>query len=163
MTKLFFLLITLSTLVSCNDALRTRVGQCQTADSRFVECAKAGDALSTDEFRKMYIAEVSVPIIVGAKQLILNENAHDVDHDQELTCEVDVAKGTQFSYTINKGVLTLRNGITLLSLTKTNGSSSEGLVGTWSMAETTKTQQTITELKFSNLEEVKIRKVCNLK
>lgn len=163
MKKLILILVSLFSLTACNDALRTRVGNCQTADNRFVECSKSGDALTAGDYRKKYIAEVSVPIIVGTKQIILNDDAHDIDHDQELTCELDVAKGTQFNYTISKGILTLRNGITLLQLTKTNGSSSEGLVGTWAMSESDKTSQTITEMVFSNLEDVKIRKICNLK
>lgn len=163
MKRLTLILISLFSLTACNDALRTRIGQCQSADGKKVACAISGDALSVDEYRKMYIAEVSVPIIVGTTQLILNEDAHDLDKDNELICELDVAKETQFNYTISKGVLTLRNGITLLQLSRSNGSSSDGLMGTWAMTETTKTTQTITELTFTDLENVKIRKVCNLK
>lgn len=162
--KHLLLIISLFTLASCNDALRTRVGKCSTADNRFVECAKSGDALSTDEdARKRYIAEVTIPIVIGKSQLILNEDAHDIDEDDELICELDVAKGTQFNYTIQGGKLILRNGITLLTLTKTNGSSSDGILGTWSMSESEKKVKTITELQFTNHEEVRMRKVCDLK
>lgn len=162
--KYLFLLVSLFTLASCNDALRTRVGKCQTEDNRFVECANSGDALTADDdARKRYIAEVTIPIIIGKSQLILNEDGHDIDDDSELTCELDVAKGTQFDYSFQGGKLILRNGITLLTLTKTNGSTSNGIIGTWAMAEVGKKVKTTTELQFHNLEEVRIRKVCDLK
>src|SRR6476660_2836054 len=97
--KSVLFILTLLAITGCSDQMRTRLPN--TASNQ-------GDALTTDQdtFRKMYIAEVTVPVKIGQTQIVLDGTATDTDHDQELTCELDVAKGTQFNYVISKGQLT---------------------------------------------------------
>lgn len=160
-----FILLTFSVffLVSCNDTLRSRVGKCRGADNRFIECSANQDALSTDVFRKKYIAEVTLPVEVGQSQIIMTEFAQDSDHDQEHTCELEVSEGKKFNYTIQQNKLLLQDGLSTLVFIRTNGNYTKELTGSWSMKEEIGDVQTITEIIFKNLEEIRIRKVCNLR
>lgn len=158
-----FFILSMLLLASCNETLRTRTGKCLGADNRYVACSSSGDTLSTNQYRKKYIAEVTTPISVGQSQIILKDYAHDSDHDQELTCELEVAKNKQFSYTLQQEKLILTDGLSTLVLSRQSGSKVDSLEGTWSMQEVLDKVQTVTELIFNDLEEVKIRKTCNLK
>ena len=142
-------------LSSCNDSLRTRVRP----------QALLGDGLTAingDVFRKMYIAEVSTPIIVGQAQIIFKKAVQDVDSDFEYICDIDVSSNKQFNYLIQDGELILKDGISTLILTRVNGSTTNSLIGSWKMKETTKNVITVTELIFNTLDDLKIRKTCKL-
>jgi hypothetical protein len=141
-------------LSACNDSLRTRVRPGAIGDGI--------NALSSESFRKMYIAEVTTPIIVGQSQIILKEAIADSDHDYEYICDIDVAANKQFSYLIQDGELILKDGISTLIFTRVNGSTSKSLLGTWRMKDSTKKVLTVTELIFNTLDDLKIRKTCKL-
>jgi hypothetical protein len=141
-------------LSACNDSLRTRVRPQAIGDGI--------NALSSEGFRKMYIAEVTTPIIVGQSQMILKEAITDSDFDFEYICDIDVAANKQFSYIIQDGELILKDGISTLIFTRLNGSTSKSLLGTWRMKDSTKKVLTVTELIFNTLDDLKIRKTCKL-
>jgi hypothetical protein len=141
-------------LSACNDSLRTRVRPQAIGDGI--------NALSSEGFRKMYIAEVTTPIIVGQSQMILKEEITDSDFDFEYICDIDVAANKQFSYIIQDGELILKDGISTLIFTRLNGSTSKSLLGTWRMKDSTKKVLTVTELIFNTLDDLKIRKTCKL-
>lgn len=161
--KVIGLILTLTLFYSCNDTLRTRAKKCIGADNRYIECSSASDAITSENFRKKYIAEVTVPVEVGQKQLILKEAAGDSDHDQELTCSLEISKDKQFNYAFTNNKLVLTDGLSTLTLIRSNGAYNESLIGSWTMTQEEGKVQTITELIFNDLEEVRIRKVCNLK
>lgn len=141
-------------LSACNDSLRTRVRPQAIGDGI--------NALSSEAFRKMYIAEITTPIIVGQSQIILKEAITDSDHDFEYICDIDVAANKQFSYLIQDGELILKDGISTLIFSRLNGSTSKSLLGTWRMKDSTKKVLTVTDLIFNTLDDLKIRKTCKL-
>lgn len=160
--KTIILLITLMFLASCNDAMRTRLGKCRSSDNRAIQCATT-DALTTENYRRMYIAQVTTPIIVGQRELILKREIHHADFDNEYVCDLDISANKQFTYTIEDEKLILRDGLATLTLSRTNGPSSAGLVGTWAMEVKKKNALDVTELIFNDLEELRIVKTCHLK
>lgn len=153
----------LTMLTACNDAQRNRLSSCKNVNGKMIACS---NSLSVDEtaYRKQYIAQVNVPVTVGQNALTLNDSEYSEDFDQDYNCNVDVARGTKFSFSISDNKLTLKNNIATLILVKTDRLSTDGLLGTWKMesAETTKVD-TITEMNFMDLNEVRIKKTCNLK
>ena len=161
--KLALFIITLFLVSSCNDVAGTRSSKCIGADNRYVSCSSSGDTLSEESYRKKYIAEVTTQITVGQSQIVLKDYAHDSDFDQELTCELEISKNKQFTYSFEDNKLVLKDGLSTLILTRQNGLTTDNLEGSWTMQEVLGKVQTITEVIFSNLEEVKIRKTCNLK
>ena len=160
--KTITLIFALLVLSSCNDALRTRIGKCKSANNQLVICGTT-DALKSEEYRKTYIAEITTSIVVGQSQIILKDSVKDSDHDNELTCDLEISANKQFNYSIENGILFLRDGLSTLSFTRTTGLSSEGLIGTWIMQEKTSKQLTITEVVFRDLEELRITKTCKIK
>lgn len=160
--KTLSLIFSLLMLASCNDALRTRIGRCRSSSNQAVICNDS-NALKTEKFRKMYIAEISTTIEVGQSQIILKDYAEDSDHDWEFSCDLQLSANKQFSYSFESGKLVLKDGMANLRLTKSNGFSSDGLIGTWVMQETVGKVTTVTELTFKDLEELSIKKTCNLK
>ena len=157
--KTITFLITLLFLASCNDAMRTRLGKCRSSNNRAIQCGTT-DALTTENYRIMNIAEVTTPIVVGEKQLVLIDQVQDVDFNQEFICELDISANKKFSYRLEGDKLTLKDGFATLSLSRTNGPTSGGLLGTWAMEEKTKNGLDVTELILQNLEEIRIRKKC---
>ena len=141
-------------LSACNDGLRTRVRPQAIGDGI--------SALSSEVFRKMYIAEVTTPIMVGQSQIILKEAVTDSDHDYEYICDIDVSANKQFSYLIQDEELILKDGISTLIFSRINGSSSKSLLGTWKMKDSSQNVLTVTELIFNTLDDLKIRKTCKL-
>lgn len=121
---------------------------------------------ATAGFRKKYIAEVNVAISVDQDKLVFNSAAKDEDRDDEFTCELEITKGAQFLFQIQrrraKNILALKNDNITLALNKTKGSTKDGLIGTWTLKERVYGIQTITEIKFKSLEEMSITKTCNL-
>lgn len=111
----------------------------------------------------MYIAEISTMVEVGQSQIILKDYAEDSDFDSELSCDLQVAANKQFAYAFESGKLILKDGLTHLRFTKSSGFSSDGLIGSWVMQETVGKLTTVTELTFKDLEELTIKKTCNLK
>ncbi len=111
----------------------------------------------------MYIAGVSTPIIVGQRELILKQQVHHSDYDNEYVCALDIDANKQFTYSIEDEKLILKDGLATLTLSRTNGPSSAGLVGTWAMEEKKKNSLDVTELIFNDLEDVRIVKTCHLK
>jgi hypothetical protein len=160
--KTLTLFATLLLLTSCNDALRTRKGACKTEAGESVQCNT--DALTTDEARKNYYANISVPVTVGQSQLVMKEHAQDEDHDQELICDLEISAGKQFHYAIeNNRKLTLKDNLSTLRFDRTGDTSLEGLLGTWVMQEKVGNVLTITKLTFKTLESITIDKNCKLK
>ena len=128
-----------------------------------IACAEtltAGDK----EYKAQYIAQVTVGISVGQSNLSFDHSEYDEDADGNYNCNLDIKSGTKFSYTVTENKLTLKNSFTNLVLVKTDRLATEGLIGTWKMeiAETKKVDA-VTEMVFSDLAEVRIKKVCNLK
>ena len=76
---------------------------------------------------------------------------------------IKIRSTNYINYSIENGILFLRDGLSTLSFTRTNGLSSEGLIGTWIMQEKTSKQLTITEVVFRDLEELRITKTCKIK
>lgn len=153
--KTIYLIFCLFLITSCNDNLRTRVRP----------DALIGDGLkspSSDVFRKMYIVEISTPVIVGQSQLVFKESAQDIDSDYEFICDIDVSSNKQFHFLIQDNELILKDGISTLIFTRVNGSDTNSLFGSWKMKETTKKVLTVTELIFHTLDDLKIRKTCKL-
>lgn len=150
--KTFFILFALTMLTSCNDAQRNRI--------------RSSNALTVDdgEYKAQYIAEVNVVTSVGKTSLSFVHSEYSQDADTNYNCKLKISAGTQFSYIIKNNQLTLQNEFTNLIFTKTDRLTTDGLVGTWTMkqAETSKVD-TVTEMEFSDLNEVRINKVCNLK
>ncbi len=157
--KTLTLLISLILLASCNDALRGRRNCGSATGASF--CNE--DALKAEDFRKMYIADITTPIVVGQSQFIIKEAAENSDFDKEMSCDLQVSANKQFSYIIDGKKLILKDGITTLRFTRTEGSAADGLVGIWMMRQTVENLVTDTELIFKDLEELHIRKTCNLK
>ena len=154
----------LTMLTACNDAQRNRLSNCKNENGKMIACSS--NALTIDEtiYRKQYIAQVNVPVSVGQNTLTLNDSEYNEDYDQDYNCNVDVARGTKFSFTIKDNKLTLKNNLATLILVKTDRLSTDGLLGTWKMEapESTKVDA-ITEMNFMELTEVRIKKTCNLK
>jgi hypothetical protein len=163
MMKILFSLSALLLLASCSDAMRTRTGNYLSSDGQSVECSKTSQNLETQEFRKKYIAEVTTQIQTTHSKLTLLENVRDVDFDQDLSCELSIEANKKFSYIIQGGKLILTDGLSTMVFTKSNGSLSEILIGSWSMEENVGKVQTITEIILRTEEEMRIRKTCNLK
>lgn len=138
------------------------MGQCKNASNQSVLCGET-DALTTEDFRKIYYATITVPVTVGQSQLVLNEYAKDDDHDQDYVCDLEISNNKQFNYVIENKKLTLRDGISTLRLDRLSDTGSEGLLGTWIMQERVGKVLTITKLIFKTLEELKIEKTCKLK
>lgn len=161
--KTFFILSLLTLLTSCNDARRNRLSDCRNEFGKLIACV---DAYTVDEtaYRKQYIAQVYVPVSIGQSTIVFNDSETDADFDQDYNCNVDVARGTKFNFTIEKSKLILKNSINSLTLVKTDRLSTSDILGTWRIegAETNKVD-TITEMVFMDLNEVRIKKVCNLK
>lgn len=155
-----FLLFTLilSSFVSCNDVPLRRTSPCKNDFGKSIVCA---DAL-TSEYRKMYIAEVTVNADIGEESLRFTETDKDEERDQDYSCELDVAAGTQFSYKITENVLVLKSGLTSLRFNKTSGKGRDGLIGTWTQEETVAKASVKTELIFNDLEEIRLRKTCKI-
>ncbi len=162
-TLLFALLI----LTACNESTRIRPGKCRAGSNQITLCETSEtlkvDAIETTEFRKKYIAEITTPISIENSQLILVEQSLDSDHDQELSCDLEISDEKQFTYTIQDEQLILKDGVTTLVLDRSNGWGNDGLEGTWKMQEDSENVQTVTELIFNNLDEIRIRKTCNLR
>lgn len=154
MMKTVYFIFCLLLLSACNDSLRTRIRPQAIGDGI--------NGLSTEVFRKMYIAEVSIPIIVGQGQMILQEAVRDSDYDSEYICDIDVAADKQFTYLIQDGELILKDGISTLILSRISGPTSKSVIGTWRMKDASKNALTETELIFNTLDELKIRKTCKL-
>ena len=155
----------LTMLAACNDAQRNRLSTCKNNYGKAIACAES-NALTVGEtvYRKQYIAQVNVPVSVGQNTLTLNDSEYNEDFDQDYNCNLDVARGTKFSFTVTNNKLTLKNNLATLILIKTDRLSTDGLIGTWKMEspETTKVDA-ITEMNFMDLNEVRIKKTCNLK
>jgi hypothetical protein len=160
--KTIFLICTLLLLVSCNDALRNRLGKCRSSTGQPIVCENS-NALTTENFRKMYYAQITTSIVVGQSQVILKDYAQNSDFDAEMSCDLEVSANKQFSYAFEKGKLILKDGIVNLRLTRTSGDASDGIVGTWFMSEAVGNVTTETELIFNDLENLRIIKRCNLK
>ena len=156
---LFFSLLLLA---SCNDALRNRAGKCISSNNRSVLCSNS-NALKGETFRKKYIAEISSPIIVGQSQIVIKENAEDTDHDQELICDLEISANKQFTYSIENKKLILKDGISTLRFDRISDNGTDELIGTWAMQDRTENTLIVTEVVFKDLEEIRIRKTCNLK
>ena len=160
--KTLTLLTTLLLLTSCNDALRTRLGACKNADGKSIQCNT--DALTTDDYRKNYYANISVPISAGQSQLVMKEHAQDEDHDQELVCDLEISANKKFIYSIeNNKKLTLKDNLSTLRFDRVGDTGLEGLLGTWVMQEKVGNVLTVTKLTFKNLESITIDKNCKLK
>jgi hypothetical protein len=164
--KIVTLLFTLLILAACNESTRIRPGKCRPGSSQITLCnnTEAIKAeVSTDaEFRKKYIAEVTTAISIDDRQLILKDQVLDSDHDQELSCDLDISSEKKFTYSIKNEQLILKDRTTTLVLDRSNGLGNDGLEGTWMMKEDSENVQTITELIFNNMDEIRIRKTCNL-
>jgi hypothetical protein len=162
-TLIFALLI----LAACNESTRIRPGKCRSGSNQITLCDPSAtlkaEVLTTAEFRKKYIAEVTTPIAINKSQLILIDQSLDSDHDQELSCDLDISSEKQFTYIIKNDQLILKDGITTLILDRSTGWGNDGLEGTWMMQENSNNVQTVTELIFNNLDEIRIRKTCNLR
>ena len=165
--KIVTLLFALLILTACNESSRVRPGKCRSGSNQITLCETSEtlkvDALTTTEFRKKYIAEVTTPITIEKSQLILVDQSLDSDHDQELSCDLDISDEKQFTYSIKDEQLILKDGVTTLVLDRSNGWGNDGLEGTWKMEEDSGNVQTVTELIFNNLDEIRIRKTCNLR
>jgi hypothetical protein len=164
--KIVTLLFTLLILAACNESTRIRPGKCRSGSSQITLCNNTelikAESLTDAEFRKKYIAEVTTPISINDGQLILKDQVLDSDHDQELSCDLDISSEKQFTYAIQNEQLILKDGSTTLVLDRSNGLGNDGLEGTWMMQENSENVQTVTELIFNNMDEIRIRKTCNL-
>lgn len=160
--KLLLFLLTLFIITGCSDKMRTRLGNCATADDSKAQCG-SGDALTADNYRKEYKAQVTINISLGQKQLILDESAENEDFDQDYSCHLKVVQGTTFEYQITDGELILRNGITSLTFKKATGSTSDSILTTWTRSETVKKALVVTELEFLNKEVLHMKQNCFLK
>ena len=161
--KILLMVTSLLIIASCTDAGISRPGKCISANKRMVVCSRATSGLSTDEYQLKYIAEITTDISVGQKQLILNESVSNEDTYNDYTCSISVTAGKIFNYSISNGVLLLNDGLNTLTLTKKSGSNSNDLITTWTMETVTKNEQIITELEFLSEEELRIKKICNVK
>ena len=165
--KIVTLLFALLILTACNESTRIRPGKCRSGSSQITLCNNKqmikADGLTDTEFRKKYIAEVTTPISIDDRQLILKDQVLDSDHDQELSCDLDISSEKQFTYSIKNEQLILKDGTTTLVLDRNNGLGNDGLEGTWMMQEDSENVQTVTELIFNNMDEIRIRKTCNLR
>lgn len=161
--KLFSILFILTMITACNDASRNRLSACKNSTGKAIVCSEAY-SIDATTYRKQYIAQVTVPVTVGQTSLALNDSEYSEDFDQDYNCNVDVSRGTKFTYTVTDTTLTLKNNLASLKLIKVDRLATPGLIGTWRMeaAETTKIDA-ITEMVFMDLNEVRIKKVCNLK
>lgn len=101
---------------------------------------------------------------VNTRELIFNNSGEDRDIDDlEAYCTLHVSAGSQYIYRISDDTLILKNNLTNLEFQKTGGLAEEGLVGTWTMEEEHSGNQIITEIIVEDLEEIRLRKTCNLK
>ena len=165
--KIVLLLFALLILSACNESTRIRPGKCRSGSSQITLCNSKemikADGVTDAEFRKKYIAEVTTPISIDDRQLILKEQVLDSDHDQELSCDLDISSEKKFTYSIKNEQLILKDATTTLLLDRSNGLGNDGLEGTWTMQEDSENVQTVTELIFNNMDEIRIRKTCNLR
>ena len=161
--KKFAFLSLILVLSSCEDMPRTRRGQCLSYDNRVIECSKASNNLSISDYRKKYIAEVTLQSAITNESITFLENASDADFDQEYRCDLDVSSQKKFKFQLTNGQLVLYDTFTTMTFKKPNGSTSDNLLGTWEMIEVQGKAQIITEFIVKEFEEIRIRKTCNLK
>lgn len=154
-------LLILLTLSACQDAPLRRHNSCTRAADNNGACEYQPQLGA--EFTKMFIAEVTVQAVIGQKQIAVKATERDEDDDGTYFCTLEVSAGAKFNYKIEKRVLTLTNGINTLTFNKTEGLSDEGIMGTWTSQELTRTSQVTTELIVSDLEELRLRKTCKIK
>jgi hypothetical protein len=165
------LLILTVVVVSCSDNNRSRSKICEENKISLFECAASvsneANSIFNDKdknhFRKKYIAEVTVPIRTNSKEFIFNEDAKDSDFDQELNCNLEVSNNKRLSFSLETEKLILTDGRLTLIFKRSFTSIDEGLIGSWNMIEDDQNVQTITELIFYSLDELRIRKTCNLR
>jgi hypothetical protein len=163
--KTFSILFMFSMLAACNDAPRNRLSNCKNEYGKMIACSTSNALMAGETvYRKQYIAQATVPVSVGQNALTFNDSEYNEDYDQDYNCNLDVARGTKFNYSITNNKLTLKNSLATLVLVKTDRLSEDGLLGAWQMqsAETTKVDA-VTEMVFMDHDEVRIKKVCNLK
>jgi hypothetical protein len=115
------------------------------------------------EFNKKYIAEVRTSIEAKENELTFLDAAYDSDQDVDYNCEIDLGANRQFKYFIERDHLTLFDDSVMLKFSRVDGFSSEELIGSWEMIESSEKIQIVTELIINDLEELKLRKTCNLK
>ena len=159
--KTITLIFALLVLSSCNDALRTRIGKCKSANNQLVICGTQ-NALKSEDYRNKLIAEITTPIVVGKNRLTLKEEAHDSAFGNEYNCDLDIYS-KQFNYSIENEILSLKDGLSTLTFKRMSGFTSDGIIGEWEMEEKTEHTLYVTQLTFRDLEEVRITKTCNFK
>ncbi len=115
------------------------------------------------EFTKKYIAEVRTSIEANENELIFLDAAYDSDQDVDYKCEIDLGANRKFQFFIDSDDLILFDDSVKLKFSRVDGFSSEGLIGSWEMIESSEKIQIVTELIINDLEELKLRKTCNLK
>ncbi len=154
-------LLFLLSVSACQDAPLRRHNSCAKKLDKSGACDYQSE-LRTD-FAKQFVAEVSVEAAIGQTQIVLKSTERDEDHDGQYYCTLEVSVGAKFNYKIEKNILTLSNGITTLVFTKTEGLAVDGILGTWTSKELSRTSQVITELIIDDLEELRLRKTCKIK
>src|SRR4051812_45789994 len=109
MSKNFFFLFLLGTLMACNEMPRRQHSSCKSLQGLSVTCSE--EALTAAEFRKKYIADVDAPIEIGQTKFLFTGSDSAEDVDQDYSCSLEVKEGTQFTYTLKDNSLVLKHGL----------------------------------------------------
>lgn len=163
--KTTLLLLSLLALSGCNESQRKRLGGCKNAEGKLVICPQSEELSSEAGFKSKFITSVSIPVTISETRIIFDDSALDTDEDDiNLVCTLDVGVGTNFTYNIEEGLLTLKNGISVLKFRKISGKSTNDLIGKWSLKEKVSNKfYKTTEFMFFDLENLRITQTCDVK